>query len=554
MYTLRKNRQEGIALVTATIFLAVSAIVLTAIAARAINQHHQVTHYTDYKACTLALDGAYASSRSALMGGGDPNVGLGTWTQGATANGMPVLPSFEDADVAPVERETMPGVAYMAYAHPWAADNLDNNGDGLVDGPEEGDFVTIYALARKGSSTLLSEAVLRAQSLSVWDNAIFAGEGQAGGIISGHTDIHGSVHILGNNLLDGSVAMALIGNSGIFNNYNGCPAGLRSRVPPLPVTVVNGETVETLDAVLRARQGLISVSGSATIGTPNQSGNSVKEQMNGTYVTSGWTGNKTTNNGGRGVPSVVHSDNGWDEEYDLGTTFEFPYLSGDWQDPLTGERVFDGSRGRNYTHDEYFSEVLTGTAYNGNLTINAGSNFYYNATRPNDSNASHRLPTDDYLLFNASTNVLEMNGQIAVNGNFSLVRGSGNDRTINYTGRAAILVHGDVSIETNLLAVNANGTTANSFPAANCFGIMASGDLDIGKNSQLELMGAFYAQGTISSDKQSIVMGTFVSNNFDMGKNVPSIFQVPSLASNLPLGMIGAFPVRSFEEVSWRQL
>jgi hypothetical protein len=554
MHSLRSDRQEGIALVTATIFLAVAAILLTAVSARTINQHFQVTHYTDYKTCELALDGAYATSRSALMSSGDGNVGLGSWTPGPAEGGVPDVPSFADDRVAPVERPTMPGVAYMSYTHPWDGDDLDNNGDGLVDGPEEQEYVTVYSLAQKGANTLRSEAVLRGRSLSVWDNAIFAGEGQAGGIIGGHTDIHGSVHILGNNLLDGSVAMGLIGNSGIYNNYDGCPAGLANRVPPVPLTVVNGETVQSLNAELRVRRGLISVSGSATIGTPDQEGNDLKEMMDGTYVNDGWTGNKTADDGGRGVPSVVHSDNGWDKVYDLGTQLDFPYLADEWRDPVTGEGALNATSGLNYTHEEYFSEVLGGTPYDGDLSINAGDDFYYNATRPGDTNPAHRLPTDDYMLFDAATNLLELNGQIEVDGNLSLERGKGSDRTINYTGRAAILVHGDVALETNLLAVNANGATADSFPVNNCLGIMASSDMHIGTNSQLELMGAFYAQGAISCDKQSTIMGTFVSNNFDMGTNVPSLFQVLSLADNLPLGMIGAFPLLSFEEISWRQL
>jgi hypothetical protein len=50
------------------------------------------------------------------------------------------------------------------------------------------------------------------------------------------------------------------------------------------------------------------------------------------------------------------------------------------------------------------------------------------------------------------------------------------------------------------------------------------------------------------------VAGTFVSNYFDMGTNVPSIFQVPTLADNLPLGMIGNYPIMSMTRVSWREL
>jgi hypothetical protein len=67
-------------------------------------------------------------------------------------------------------------------------------------------------------------------------------------------------------------------------------------------------------------------------------------------------------------------------------------------------------------------------------------------------------------------------------------------------------------------------------------------------------MGAFYAQNRIVSAKQTTIMGTFVSNYFDMGTNVPDIYQVPSLADNLPLGMIGNYPILAMNLVSWREI
>ena len=149
---------------------------------------------------------------------------------------------------------------------------------------------------------------------------------------------------------------------------------------------------------------------------------------------------------------------------------------------------------------------------------------------------------------------MEINGQIEITGNLELTRGNGNDKTIHYTGRAAILVHGDVQLDTHLLAQNSDGTTANSFPVNNIIGIMAGNNMTVGSLSQLDLMGAFYAQNTIDATKQTNVIGTFVSNYFDMGSNVPSIFQVPTLADNLPFGMIGAYPILIFSQVSWREV
>ncbi|MBP7431353.1 MAG: hypothetical protein KBC05_18105, partial [Candidatus Hydrogenedentes bacterium] len=64
----------------------------------------------------------------------------------------------------------------------------------------------------------------------------------------------------------------------------------------------------------------------------------------------------------------------------------------------------------------------------------------------------------------------------------------------------------------------------------------------------------FYARNRIRSQKQTTVLGTFVSDYFDMGTNVPDIYQVPTLADNLPYGMIGAYPILTFLQISWREL
>jgi hypothetical protein len=69
-------------------------------------------------------------------------------------------------------------------------------------------------------------------------------------------------------------------------------------------------------------------------------------------------------------------------------------------------------------------------------------------------------------------------------------------------------------------------------------------------------MGGFYAQDGVIVDKQSTIMGTIVGNYFDMGTNVPKIFQVPELANQWTeiMRMIGSDPVLFLSPVSWREL
>ncbi|HOJ34544.1 MAG TPA: hypothetical protein PKY35_12870 [Candidatus Hydrogenedentes bacterium] len=546
--------QHGMALLTAVIFITVAALLLGALTMRVVNQARQVDNYVVCRNCFWGAETGVAASKASLEMGGTGLVGLGTWTPPSTTE--IVLPSFDDPRVAPLTLASMPRLQYMGYLVDWGNDGRDNNGDGVVDDPQENWFYTIYGLSRLGQRVERAvEVVVHGQDVNVWRNAIFGGTGQSGGLINGNVSIHGSVHLLGDNIVPGGTAVTaldLSGTSLIHNNYVGIPAALQQRVPPLPTRVFNGEVVETLNATLRVRKGYVGLSGNSEIGEIDTPGNGYKETMDGIYVNDGWTGNAVVPDGGRGDPRSVWSDNGWDMLYDLGNRVPLPVLSDDWKDMYTGQTVLNPVTGRNYTHSEYF-QTLCGTPYNGNLTIKANQDFYFNATRPGDPNPANRQPTDDYILFNATTNRMEINGQIQINGNLTFTRGAGNDKTIYYTGKAAILVNGDVTLDTDLLTLNADGSAANSFPK-NIIGIMAQGNMTVGSLSQLQLMGAFYAQNQIKSEKQTITMGTFVSNYFDMGTNVPEIYQVPTLADNLPYGMIGAYPILAFSQVSWREI
>ncbi len=362
--------------------------------------------------------------------------------------------------------------------------------------------------------------------------------------------------------------MEMSGTSLIHNNYEGMTADLFQRIPPLPTVDIDGVQAATLEAMLRVRQGLVSMSGNSEIGQSQPVGAAYKGAMDGVYVNDGWTGNSVINDGGRGTPTRVTSDNGWDALYDLGQKLDFPLLSHDWREP-DGSRIVNSNTGNWYSHEDYFSQVLLADPvipddgiFEGNLNINARNSpsIYWNATTDEyltgaAADAATPGTNDDYLQYNASNKVLRMNGQIRVNGDLSFT-GQGNDRTIHYTGRAAFLAYGDVNIDANLLACNNGNPTniVNSFPQNNIIGVMASQNMMVGGSAQLNIMGAFYAQGTVSSQRQSNILGSFVANYFDMGTNVPSIFQVPTMADNLPYGMIGNYPLLSMSQVSWREI
>ncbi len=555
------------ALLLTLIFVSVAIVVLSTLSVRLLSQGNHVVHYMQKKECFNGLEAAYVQCLTEVEAAEDGLVGFYDWPQ---REGSFTMPAFDDQGVSPLRLSSLPNVEYFAIAQDWYTDGIDNLGDGIVDDQAERFWYTIHAFARNGEKVRQVEAIVEGSNVNVWENAIFAGGGQAGGLINGNVSIHGAVHLLGQNVAEGVPAMAAIDLSGtslIHNNYDGIPADLGVRVPALPQVAWEGETIDTLDAKLRVKNGMVGMSGNSEIGSAQAAGNPFKETMDGTYVNDGWTGNSVVDDGDRGDPINVWSDNGWDEEYDLGDKVPFPLLTDDWRDPDTGAREYDDETGTWYTHQDFFSEVLvadpvdqTDGIYNGSIDLyTRGDDFYWNATTGEELDGSLPVvppdPDDDYILFDVGSDTLLINGQITINGDLTM-RGRGNQTSIHYTGRAALLVNGNVTLDTDLVSCN-NGNPADiadSFPVDNIIGIMASQDMTVGSTSQLSLMGAFYAQQTITSEKQTNVMGTFVSNYFDMGTNVPSIFQVPELADNLPYGMIGDYPILAMDRVSWREI
>ena len=65
-------------------------------------------------------------------------------------------------------------------------------------------------------------------------------------------------------------------------------------------------------------------------------------------------------------------------------------------------------------------------------------------------------------------------------------------------------------------------------------------------------MGLFYAGKTVTTNKQTDIVGTLVANSFDMTGQVPNIFQVPATVNYLPPGMIGSTSGWQMKVVSWQ--
>lgn len=377
------------------------------------------------------------------------------------------------------------------------------------------DEIWIRAKGKVGDIEKWIEAYVRSLDVSPLNCAIFAGIGSAGAVINGNVDIRGSVLILGEGLTPSDLAIDMSGTATIGNNYEGLPVAFQARMPACSTVIYNGESVESLDAFLRIRRGRAGLSGTATAGEPDFSGNAYKETLNAVYVTDGYGGNAGAAN--------VYSDNGSQNPYDLGESVRFPSLS----DPYGGYA----------TYQDYLRDNA--------LVI----------TDPGELNQiAHMDPNSHFNYHNARGSIsMDGNGNLNISGIVYIEGGDlnmdkhGAEKIITYTGSGSILVTGDVAINVNLLTQG-----NNSYPT-NIIGIMTPQMITFDE-ANIDVMGVFYAEEMIRAEKQTNVAGSFVSNYFDMGMNVPSIFQVPDAALNLPPGMIGSEPQWFMKVISWKKL
>ena len=96
-------------------------------------------------------------------------------------------------------------------------------------------------------------------------------------------------------------------------------------------------------------------------------------------------------------------------------------------------------------------------------------------------------------------------------------------------------VQGDMHINTKSIL------SQGGFPSDDVLGFLSTQNLYIGMGagaSQMDLMGAFFAQNKIQNAMQNHMAGSMVSNYFEV-ENVPHFYFVPSLQDNLPPGMPG---------------
>ena len=380
------------------------------------------------------------------------------------------------------------------------------------------------------------------RDLSVWNNAIFAGGGGAGARINGNVKIAGSVHILGQGLGPGGTAADFGGGAGIFNWYNGIDAIFTGKLPDI--------NPSTLDAEVRVKEGQIYMnSGASRVGNSASDGvpAGLKARLDGVYSEYGFAGSFGD--------QYVYSDNGVYAKYDLPADYSipFPSLTGPRPDGLLGtyEDWLDAS-----SWDPVTAGVLPGSAVSGtDLTI------YKNTATFDVTDGFNRIAWD------AISQTLTVQGIIRTPGAIILGGTTGPTKitTIFYTtgGVGGTLYAkqagadwsepGNTGVHQVSITVNSDLLPVGVFPTVDTIGLLAKDRLVMAR-SQNHVAAAVFAENQVEITKQYQVVGAVVSRFFDMGGQVPSVYQMPNLVKYLPPGMPGGQVLNFIKILSWREI
>ena len=352
------------------------------------------------------------------------------------------------------------------------------------------------------SSTVTLERYLSAENISPWNNAIFAGGGGGAAPITGNVIIAGPIHLLSNGLAaTDTVFVNQTGNC--LNSNTGMDATLAGKIA--------GGTTSDLDAKFRVKNGRVNMTvGSGKIGESSS-------PFKGIYVTTG------ADSGGDGVNDDIlggyNSGAGQNLYADKGANSAEAYDLGDYNITLP-------------TIDSGYMDAHS-LNFAGSLTLSTSDIPTQSGTYGGE---------DCLISFNAATKVLTIDGIIKVT--------SLNINTdITYAGKGTIYVTGTTTIDGHVLPA-----TAASYPTTNVLGVVSTGNMALPSSSQKLLTGAFYSAGTVTSSKQNELAGTIVCQNFNITAQVPKIWQVPSLATNLPPGMPGSGQNWVFTKKTWREI
>ncbi len=368
--------------------------------------------------------------------------------------------------------------------------------------------VGAHGVVEASTTAVRSDMRVIVRRLTVWDNAVFAGAGQSGATINGNVQIRGSLNIASSPATNTTMG----GTAFILNHYRDASdaqnfGAYAVKLPPVPMVTYNGELVQSLGAEVRIQDGTIDLSGSVMWGEPDVTGNGYKEEIDGFYhdatlTLSGSAEINSINTGAYDAPGL-----------------NFPSLSDPYYDAATSTQYA--------THRDY----LNTQAYTIPVTEISDNTPSFNY----DDGAGNRA------IWNQGSGTLTIEGLIRVPNDLDLAT---KEDGVEYDGTGTIYAVGDIRIHGDVLP-KAQYLVTNGANIDN-LGLIADNDMDLASGpgeSAIKVMAALYADARTTVKKQTSVAGALVANYFDMGNQVPRVFQAAGLSNNLPPGLPGSDPM-----------
>ena len=389
-----------------------------------------------------------------------------------------------------------------------------------------------------GQARVVLRAELEAANLSPWNTAAYSGGPLNGGNpVSGNLTIRGSVYFRG--------SAALGGGTHIYNNYSdgtGVAAPdplIVEKLPPLPGGNLQG--------AVRVR-GDLSLADSSSIGLPENAADSVKQTMQGVYVTGG-----TTAPGG-----AIHADRVGTRVPDVPPPSLLDYHSRlDAREGTTRVQDAAGTAEAERAMSLYREDA--GTAVLDDATADAlgigkkeGGCFWIRESTP-----SFTLGTPgNRLIYDRTAAQLTFDGG-GPRGEGVLVFVDGCLRiglpgTLQYSNRGTLVVNGDVRLEGERDggALYASGT----YPSPHSLGLIARSDITFEGSPGSRMLGAFFAGGQVRVQRQVKLGGAVVAVSNIRLEQVADLYQVPALVANLPPGMPGGKARWTLAAFNWQEM
>ena len=401
----------------------------------------------------------------------------------------------------------------------------------------------------EGSSAVIVDALtaMELTTTSAYKSGLFFG-GLTGGLGSGgRVLVAGSMHIIGDDRGRPTRIRFPFGSRQV-NSYNGISGpsalgALATKLPPLGMVEYNGETVASLEAVLRLKDVILDIGWRSSIGERDVPGDGDKETIDAIYS----DGRIRSSRGG------VFSDT--TEGYDMGDDVTFPSLSDPYTDPDNGSSYPTYAA---WLDAHSYQPILGGDLVIGDSTPS------FSHTDPGGNGS---------IAWDSDTNTLTIDGIVKISGRLEFgdppaarsrsrrargrrTRGSffgesprGGTPPIQYAGEGVIYATDDITIRTDLYPTGdylQDGPDPDADIDGN-LGMITPRDIQIGPTgrgplsfliSNTQVIATLYAERSIQVRGRVNIAGAAATENLDVrfGSTV-NIWQVPLLGSLYPEGM-----------------